>query len=116
MRRKVLGHRPHVMIHYLGVLPNERNQHLGKALVKHVLTKARNAQMPVFAEVWGESNANYFKKLGFDVCAEKQLSSKLPTFYYVVREPTDDIQSPGVASPVAALQLEPPREDTLQQQ
>lgn len=117
MKKRILGNRDHLSINFIGVLPAERRQGAGSALVRYVTKKADEAHLPVFAEVWGQSHLNWFLKFDFQVEAEKNLSDKDNVcIYYVLREPKLDPTTPTVFSPeetMAALHLEPPREDAL---
>lgn len=118
MKKKIMSGRNHLSINFIGVLPAERRQHAGTSLLKYVLKKADEVQLPVFAEVWGKECLSWFQKFDFEVHADKNLSDKENIcIYYVVREPKLDPQTPAIATPVvdvmAALHLEPPREDTF---
>lgn len=111
--------RPHIVINYLGVLPSDQKTGLGKNLIKYVLQKADSAQMPVFAEIWGEQRLEWFSKLGFQVYSEARLSSdsSIPTSYYVVREPQLVPDTPlSPTTPINDLQLEPPREEPVSEE
>lgn len=109
--------RNHLSVNFIGVLPAERKHHVGSNLLKYVLNKADQVQLPVFAEVWGNECLSWFQKFGFEVQAEKNLSDKEQVcIYYVVREPSLDPETPNVtipSDPMAALKLEPPREDSV---
>jgi hypothetical protein len=115
MKKRLMQGRAHLMLHYLGVLPVERNRQAGTNLLKHLLSKADEAQMPVFAEVWDNKHLKWLEKYGFTVEAEKSITENI-TLYYVVREPQIDPKTPTVFSPaeaIEALNLEPPRGDGL---
>ncbi|KAI9022980.1 hypothetical protein CLU79DRAFT_749799 [Phycomyces nitens] len=114
-RKRLLDGRRHITIHYVGVLPAERRHNLGNALVRHVLNKADDVQMPVFVELWGPNYVSWFERLGFQVKDRRYLSSdgELPVFY-LVREPLAPHASP-LSSEHHTLHLEPPREDTLEE-
>jgi ribosomal protein S18 acetylase RimI-like enzyme len=107
--------RSHVSINFIGVLPAERRHHVGTCLLKHVLKRADEAQLPVFAEVWGQECLGWFQKFDFVVHADKSYDDKEDAHaYYVVREPRTDPETPKILSStdaIAALHLEPPRED-----
>ena len=109
--------RNHLSVNFIGVLPAERRQHVGSNLLKYVLKKADEVQLPVFAEIWGRECLSWFQKFDFEVRADKNLSEKEDVcIYYVVREPKLDPQTPVVSTPadvMVALHLEPPREDAL---
>jgi ribosomal protein S18 acetylase RimI-like enzyme len=117
MKKRIMNGRSHVSINYIGVLPAERRRHLGTSLLKHVLKRADEAQLPIFAEVWGQECLGWFQKFDFAVHAEKNYSDKSDAqVYYVVREPKTDPETPNMMSStdaIAALHLEPPREDAL---
>lgn len=116
MKKRVMEGRNHLSINFIGVLPAERRKLVGTSLLKYVLKKADEVQLPVFAEVWGKECLTWFQKFDFEVHADKTLSDKEDvTIYFVVREPKVDPETPIVMSPsdpMAALHLEPPREDT----
>lgn len=118
MKKQIMNGRIHVSINFIGVLPAERRHHLGTCLLKHVLKRSDEAQLPVFAEVWGQECLSWFQKFDFVVHASKNYSDKDDAYvYYVVREPRTDAETPKIMTPtdaIAALHLEPPREDTQQ--
>lgn len=109
--------RDHLSVNFIGVLPAERGHHVGTHLLKYVLKKADEVQLPVFAEIWGNKYLDWFKKFGFEVKAEKNLSDKEQIcIYYVVREPQTSSETATINTPedlMAALHLEPPREDSF---
>jgi ribosomal protein S18 acetylase RimI-like enzyme len=117
MKKRIMEGRNHLSINFIGVLPAERRQHVGTSLLKYVLKKADEVQLPVFAEVWGKECLSWFQKFDFEVHGDKSLSDKDNVcIYYVVREPRLDPETPIVntpADPMVALHLEPPREDAL---
>lgn len=118
-KKHAMSGRPHVVINYLGVLASDRRTSLGTSLVKYVLQKADSAQMPVFAEVWGEQNLNWLTRLGFQVYTETRLCSdpSIPSSYYVVREPQLAPDTPlSPTTPSNNLQLEPPREEPVSEE
>lgn len=113
----IMAGRNHLSINFIGVLPAERGHHVGSSLLKYVLKKADEVQLPVFAEVWGNQCLSWFQKFGFEVQANKNLSDKEDVhIYYVVREPCRVPETPNISTPadlMTALRLEPPREDSL---
>ncbi|KAI9470651.1 MAG: hypothetical protein EXX96DRAFT_585264 [Benjaminiella poitrasii] len=117
MKKRILEGRQHLSINFVGVLPAERRQRAGTALLKYVLKKADETQLPVFAEVWGQDCVSWFQKFDFVIQGEKSLSDKEAVYmYYMVREPRMDPETPKIMTPadaMAALHLHPPREDAL---
>ncbi|KAL9538441.1 hypothetical protein MBANPS3_010924 [Mucor bainieri] len=118
MKKKIMAGRNHLSINFIGVLPAERRQHVGTHLLQYALNKADEAQLPVFAEVWGQHCLSWFQKFDFQVQADKNFSDKENVMiYYVVREPKTEPGTPlkimTPADAMAALHLEPPREDAL---
>ncbi|KAI7905041.1 uncharacterized protein BX663DRAFT_308772 [Cokeromyces recurvatus] len=117
MKKRILEGRQHLSVNFIGVLPAARRRGEGGALLKYVLKKADVAQLPIFAEVWGQDCLNWFQKFDFVIHDEKSLSDKEDIrIYYMVREPRMDPETPKILSAVdamAALHLEPPREDAL---
>ncbi|GAA5810612.1 hypothetical protein MFLAVUS_004035 [Mucor flavus] len=117
MKKIIMAGRNHLSINFIGVLPAERGHHVGSSLLKYVLKKADEVQLPVFAEVWGNQCLSWFQKFGFEVQANKNLSDKEDVhIYYVVREPCRVPETPNISTPadlMVALRLEPPREDSL---
>lgn len=117
MKKRIMAGRNHLSINFIGVLPAERRHHVGTHLLKYVLKKADEVQLPVFSEVWGNECLSWFQNFGFKVHAEKNLSDKEKVcIYYVIREPCLDPETPNVmtpSDPMAALKLESPRDDSL---
>ncbi|KAG2201941.1 hypothetical protein INT47_000480 [Mucor saturninus] len=116
MKKRIMAKRDHLSVNFIGVLPAERKHGVGSHLLKYVLRKADQVQLPVFAEVWGNTCLGWFQKFGFEVQAEKNLSDKEKVcIYYVVREPEFNPETPSTTPTdlMAALKLEPPREDSF---
>ncbi|KAI8088024.1 uncharacterized protein B0P05DRAFT_531163 [Gilbertella persicaria] len=114
MKKKIVGDRNHLSINFIGVLPAERRRHFGTSLLQYVLKKADEVQLPVFAEVWSQDILGWFKKYGFEVHVQKDLNDKENIcIFYLLREPRQNIETQVTNDPIAALNLEPPREDTI---
>ncbi|KAI8887177.1 hypothetical protein K501DRAFT_212595 [Backusella circina FSU 941] len=117
MKKRLMEGRAHLSLNFLGVLPTDRKRQVGTSLLKYLLNKADEAQMPIFSEVWGEKHLKWLQKYGFTIEAEKNMNEKGNIMiYYLVREPQIDPKTPTVFSPaeaIEALHLEPPREDAL---
>ncbi|KAG2183983.1 hypothetical protein INT44_008994 [Umbelopsis vinacea] len=86
IQRQVMGQREHLTILYLGVLPQERNKGYGSALLEHVLRKADEAGLPVYAEVTNPAAAGLLDRFDFVERAAKQLDKRLQ-LHIMVREP-----------------------------
>ncbi|KAI8581067.1 hypothetical protein K450DRAFT_198120 [Umbelopsis ramanniana AG] len=86
VQRQVMGQREHLTILYLGVLPQERNKGYGSALLEHVLRKADEAGLPVYAEVTNPAAAGLLDRFDFVERAVNQLDKRLQ-MHIMVREP-----------------------------
>jgi ribosomal protein S18 acetylase RimI-like enzyme len=81
-----MGRREHLTILYLGVLLHERNKGYGSALLEHVLGKADEAGLPVYAEVTNPAAVGLLDRLDFVERAVKQLDKRIQ-MHIMVREP-----------------------------
>lgn len=86
IHRRIMGRREHLVIMYLGVLPHERKKGYGSALLEHVLSKADEAGLPVYAEITNESAMSLLSHAGFiekgSTLLEKSIQIRI-----LVREP-----------------------------
>lgn len=65
VHRQIMGRREHIVIMYLGVLPQERNKGYASALLQQVLSKADVAGLPVYAEIAHEASMALFSHFDF---------------------------------------------------
>lgn len=75
MRRKVMaGYPKHIVIGFVGILPQEQSKGLGTALVEYVLDKADESHYPVYVEATDCQTVKFFKRLGFVSQGQMELS------------------------------------------
>ncbi|KAH8549987.1 hypothetical protein BGW37DRAFT_88532 [Umbelopsis sp. PMI_123] len=103
-KKKIMKSEPHIYINYMGVLPQERNNGLGTALIQHVISKAEAAHLPIYIIVSDISVVPFFEKLGFQVKEVAHFNAIPSTM--MVRPASTSTES---ASP---LRLKPGRRDS----
>ncbi|KAH8550218.1 hypothetical protein BGW37DRAFT_498492 [Umbelopsis sp. PMI_123] len=86
IHRQIMSQREHLIILYLGVLPQERNKGYGSALLEHVLKKADEAGLPVYAEITNPAAAGLLDRLGFIERGSTQLDKHIQT-RIMIRDP-----------------------------
>ncbi|CEP14246.1 hypothetical protein [Parasitella parasitica] len=66
IRRKIMADHPkHIIIGFIGILPQEQNKGLGTALVEYVLDKADECHYPVYVEATDYQAVKFFERFGF---------------------------------------------------
>ncbi|KAL9549462.1 hypothetical protein MBANPS3_005190 [Mucor bainieri] len=107
IRRKVMAHHPkHIIIGFIGILPQEQNKGLGTALVEYVLDKADESHYPVYVEATDYQTVKFFERFGFVSQGQIALSKdQMATLTPMVRLPVamDEPKS---------LQVRPGRRDS----
>jgi GNAT superfamily N-acetyltransferase len=77
---------PHWYIPLLGVRPDAQGKGLSRAVLRPVFEAADRDKLPIYLETVPEVNVTVYKKLGFELRGNRQLTGGL-TNWEMVREP-----------------------------
>jgi GNAT superfamily N-acetyltransferase len=80
---------PHWYVPLLGVRPDAQGKGLSRAVLRPVFEAADRDQLPIYLETVPEVNVTVYKKLGFALRGNRQLSGGLAN-WEMVREPRRD--------------------------
>jgi GNAT superfamily N-acetyltransferase len=107
VRRKLMAHYPkHIVIGFIGILPQEQSKGLGTALVEYVLDKADEAHYPVYVEATDYQTVKFFERLGFVSQGQMELSKD------GMASMTPMIRLPVMLNEPKSLQVRPGRRDS----
>ena len=70
---------------FLGVEPGQRGQGIGSLLIKPVLKRADEENLPCYLETMKEVNLAFYGKHGFRVADEKQIPNGGPHIWALLR-------------------------------
>jgi GNAT superfamily N-acetyltransferase len=107
MRRKMMADHPkHIVIGFIGILPQEQNKGLGTALVEYVLDKADESHYPVYVEATDYQIVKFFERLGFVSQGQMELSKD------GMASMTPMVRMPVTLKEPKTLQVRPGRRDS----
>jgi GNAT superfamily N-acetyltransferase len=79
---------PHCYVPLLGVRPEAQGKGLSRAVMQPVFEAADRDRVPIYLETVPESNVAIYKKLGFELRGNRELTGGLPN-WEMVRAPQD---------------------------
>jgi len=85
---KRLMHGPHWYLWALGVDPDQQGTGIGSALLRPVLNRADELDLPCYLETQSEPNVRFYEKRGFGVLEFGDVPGHGVPFWTMAREPT----------------------------
>ncbi len=78
---------PHYYLFAIGALPSCQGQGIGSSLMRHMLRRCDNEQMPAYLENSRRANLEFYRGHGFEVRRQLQLGRDGPPLWLMWREP-----------------------------
>jgi len=72
-RRKIMKDRQYIYLQMLGVSSDNQGQGHGTQLLKYLIKRSEEENLPIYLETETEVNVEYYKKFGFEVVGEMTL-------------------------------------------
>jgi GNAT superfamily N-acetyltransferase len=97
VRRRIMNEYPkkHLVISFLGVIPQEQGKGVGTALMEYLLDKADAAQYVVYVEAVDYQTVKFFERFGFVSQGPISLSKdKSVAITPMVRQPVMSVNNP----------------------